>query len=217
LKSRKPRKHEGHDGADRDSGHDLRTPITALRLRAEFIEDEEIRNRIFETLDELQQMAEAALAFARAETANEETRYVDLSALVQTVCTDFIDMNKDVSFEEGGKLPVRCRPLGLKRAIRNLLENAVVHGKRARVSLTHKADEVAILIEDEGPGIPECEMQRVFVPFVRLDCSRGMNTGGIGLGLAIAQSIVRGHGGDIHLYNKTSGGLCAAIRLPNRS
>lgn len=197
-------------------GHDLRTPITTMRLRAEFIEDEEIRTRILASLEEMQHMAEAALAFAREEAIVEPTRVVDLNALIETVCADQADMQRDVAYEEYGRLPYRCRPHSLTRAVRNLVENAVVHGHSARVRMNGPDDAVWITIEDEGPGIQDLDMARVFQPFVRLDESRGQETGGIGLGLAIARSIVRGHGGDILLQNRTEGGLAATIQLPRR-
>lgn len=197
-------------------GHDLRTPITTMRLRAEFIDDEETRSRILASLDEIQHMAEAALAFAREEAAVEPTRMVDLNALVGTVCADQADMRRDVAYEEFGRLPYRCRPHSLTRAVRNLVENAIVHGQSARVRMNGPDQEVWITIEDQGPGIPDLDMGRVFQPFVRLDKSRGQETGGIGLGLAIARSIVRGHGGDILLENRVDGGLAATIQLPRR-
>jgi len=197
-------------------GHDLRTPITTMRLRAEFIEDDETRERILASLDEMEQMAEAALAFAREEAISEPSRMVDLNALVQTVCADQADMNRTVVYHENGRLLYRCRPNSLKRAVRNLVENAVVHGKSAEVFLKHPTSGICITVEDNGPGIPECSMDQVFMPFVRLDESRGQETGGIGLGLAIARSIVRGHGGDIAIHNREAGGLTASIQLPRQ-
>lgn len=195
-------------------GHDLRTPITTMRLRAEFIEDDETRARFLSSLEEMQHMTEAALSFAKEEAAAEPTKTVDLNALVQTVCSDQADMNRDVRYDENGRLLYRCRPNSLKRAVRNLVENAVIHGKCARVSLNGPAKDISITIEDDGPGIPETHMAQVFAPFVRLDESRGQETGGIGLGLAIARSIVRGHGGDIQIKNRPEGGLSATVRLP---
>jgi signal transduction histidine kinase len=194
--------------------HDLRTPITTLRLRAEFVEDEETRAKILETLDEMQRMTEATLAFAREEAAAEDTRTVDLAALVDSVCADLADLGQDVSFGGLGRAPYACRPVSLKRALRNLIENAVAYGGRARVTLERAPDALAIVIEDDGPGIPEAEFERVFAPFVRLEESRSSETGGIGLGMAIARSIVRGHGGEIELRNRPDGGLRVVVRLP---
>ncbi|NJM34873.1 MAG: hypothetical protein HC850_09390 [Rhodomicrobium sp.] len=142
---------------------------------------------------------------------------VDLSALVQTVCEDQADMDRDVVYEEQERILYPCRPHSLTRAVRNLVENAVIHGRHARVSLNGPPKSIHITIDDDGPGISDTDMSRVFSPFVRLDESRGQETGGIGLGLAIARSIVRGHGGDIVLQNRPEGGLSATIQLPVNS
>ncbi len=196
--------------------HDLRTPITALRLRAELVEDEETRAKLLDILEEMQRMTEATLTFAREEARQEETRLVDLAALTASLCDDLAEMGLTVSFAEAGKTPVACRPVGLRRALRNLIENAVAYGQRARVSLNVGEDEVGVVIEDDGPGIPAGEHERVFSPFVRLEESRSRETGGIGLGMAIARSIVRGHGGDITLENRPEGGLRAIVHLPRK-
>jgi len=194
--------------------HDLRTPITILRLRAEFLEETETRDKILATLDEMQAMTEAALAFARDAATEEETRRVDLSALVASLCDDLADMGQDVQFIEEQKHPYACRPLSLKRALRNLIENAERYGKRARVSIEIGETELYINIDDEGPGIQGDKLERVFEPFVRLESSRSRETGGIGLGMSIARSIVRGHGGEIVLNNREGGGLRVIVMLP---
>jgi signal transduction histidine kinase len=194
--------------------HDLRTPITTLRLRAEFVDDEETRTKILETLEEMQRMTEATLAFAREEAAAEDTRTVDFAALVDSVCADLADLGQDVAFSGPERLPYACRPLSLKRALRNLIENAVAYGRRARVGLAAGEDALRVVIEDDGPGIPEADFERVFQPFVRLEESRSPETGGIGLGMAIARSIVRGHSGEIELENRPEGGLRVTVRLP---
>jgi signal transduction histidine kinase len=189
-----------------------------LRLRAEFIEDEEIRGKILETLDDMQRMAEATLAFAREEAAQEDTRAVDLAALTDSVCADLADMGQDVTFAGAPRSHYLGRPSSLKRALRNLIENAVTYGRRARVALEAGQDEWRIVIDDDGPGIPEADFERVFAPFVRLEESRNPETGGVGLGMAISRSIVRGHGGDITLENRRRAhgieGLRVTIRLP---
>ncbi len=195
-------------------GHDLRTPITSLRLRAEFVEDEDTRSRILATLDEMQNMVEGTLAFARQDAADEPTRTVDLSALVESTVLDLADLGAEVTFAEGRRQTLRCRPVALRRALRNLIENAVRYGTRCRVRIEGDRHEVRILVEDDGPGIPEAEQERVFEPFVRLEGSRSSQTGGIGLGLAIARSIVRAHGGDIRLANRPGGGLAVTVALP---
>ncbi len=195
-------------------GHDLRTPITTLRLRAEFIEEDEVRQKILQTLDEMFEMAEATLSFAREEAAQEKTRLVDVGALISTVCADLTDTGFPIECADTGSFTIRCRPSGLKRAFRNIVENAVAYGRRARVFVEHKRGDVAVMIDDDGPGIPTSDMERVFGPFVRLENSRNMDTGGVGLGLAIARSIVRNHGGDITLQNRAEGGLRVTITLP---
>jgi signal transduction histidine kinase len=199
--------------------HDLRTPITSLRLRAEFIEDEEIRGKILETLDDMQRMAEATLAFAREEAAQEDTRAVDLAALIDSVCADLADMGQDVTFAGAPRSHYLGRTSSLKRALRNLIENAVTYGHRARVALEAGDHEWRIVIDDDGPGIAEPDFERVFAPFVRLEESRNPETGGVGLGMAISRSIVRGHGGDITLLNRPAAhgtaGLRVTIRLPS--
>jgi len=194
--------------------HDLRTPITSLRLRAEFIEDAEIKAKILETLEEMQRMTEAVLAFAREEAAAEDTRSVDLAALIGSLCEDLAELGQEVVLAEAARTPYDCRPVSLKRALRNLIENAVSYGERARVALATSEDEVRITIDDDGPGIPEAALEEIFKPFVRLEESRSRETGGVGLGLAIARSIVRGHGGELTLANRKEGGLRATIRLP---
>jgi len=194
--------------------HDLRTPLTSLRLRAEFVDDEELRHKILATLDEMQRMTEATLAFAREEAAREPTRVIDLSALVESVTADLADLDRDVTFAGAERIRCACRPVSLKRALRNLIENAVSYGERARVEVDSTGAEIRITIDDDGPGIPEDAFERVFEPFVRLEESRSTDTGGIGLGMAIARTIVRGHGGDIRLANRPGGGLRATVSLP---
>ncbi len=195
--------------------HDLRTPITTLRLRAEFIEDEETRSKILETLDEMQSMAEATLAFVREDSKAEETRTVDLSALLASICDDLSDLGQDVNLEAPEKVLCRCRASGLKRALRNVIENAARYGVRARISLVSRDDRIEVTVDDDGPGIPVDRLEDVFQPFVRLETSRNKETGGVGLGLAIARSIVRGHGGDIVLENRATGGLRVFVTFPS--
>jgi signal transduction histidine kinase len=194
--------------------HDLRTPLTSLRLRAEFVDDDETRTKILETLDEMARMTEATLAFAREEARREDTRTVELAALVDSLCEDLRDLGMEVTYRGPASLLYPCRSVGLKRALRNLIENAVTYGKRALVRLASADREVQITIDDDGPGIPEADFERAFAPFVRLEDSRSQETGGIGLGMAIARSIVRGHGGDITLANREEGGLRVTLHLP---
>ena len=194
--------------------HDLRNPITSLRLHAEFVEDAETKAKILAALDEMQRMTGDALAFIREDARREETRTVDLHALIDSVAADLAELGHDIAVAHSGRVLAACRPAALRRAVRNLLENAVAYGSRARVRIERDDEEIHIVIEDEGPGIPEAELARVFEPFVRLEASRSRETGGSGLGLAIARGIVRGHGGDILLENRAEGGLRATVALP---
>lgn len=193
--------------------HDLRTPITNLRLRVELLEEGETKTRMLETLDELRSTVEATLSFTREELGEEAVR-ADLSTLVESVCDDFADTGHPVSFTAADRLPLICRTGAMRRAVRNLVENALAYGGTARVSMRSDGAEAEIIIADDGPGIPETELERVFEPFVRLESSRNRRTGGVGLGLSIARSVVRGHGGDIRLSNRPGGGLDAVITLP---
>ena len=159
-------------------------------------------------------MTEDALAFIREDMQREETRTVDLHALVDSVAADLAEIGHDVAVADTGRVLVACRPAALRRALRNLLENATVYGDRAVAWIERDDAETRVVVEDEGAGIPEAELERVFEPFVRLDASRSRDTGGSGLGLAIARGIVRGHGGDIVLANRSEGGLRATVALP---
>ena len=194
--------------------HDLRTPITSLRLHAEFVEDGETKTKILAALDEMQRMTEDALAFIREDMLREETRDVDLHALVDSIVADLAELGHEIVLADSGRVVTPCRPAALRRALRNLLENAAAYGERATARIERDEAQVYVVIEDEGPGIPEAELDRVFEPFVRLETSRSRDTGGSGLGLAIARSIIRGHGGDIRLENRPEGGLRATVALP---
>ncbi|MFO1074841.1 MAG: ATP-binding protein [Geminicoccaceae bacterium] len=194
--------------------HDLRTPITSLRLRAELVEEEENRERMLVTLDEMERIVEASLEFARQEASSEATRSVDLAALIESVVSDLADLGRDARFAGAPRTPYACRPAGLKRALRNLVENAIAYGGGAEVRLERRGDQLALVVADRGPGIPAEMLEKVLEPFVRLESSRSRETGGIGLGLAIARTIARAHGGDVVLANRAGGGLEASLLLP---
>jgi signal transduction histidine kinase len=195
-------------------GHDLRTPITSLKIRTELLDDEEAKAKMMVTLDDMQRMTEATLAFAREDADGEPLRAVDVDALIESLCDDLAAMGQDVAYEGTGRLPYPCRPTALRRAIGNLVENAVRYGDRARVALKATADGPLISIDDDGPGIPADQIEEVYKPFVRLETSRSRDTGGSGLGLSIARSIILAHGGELTLSNRKSGGLRVEIRLP---
>ncbi len=198
-------------------GHDLRTPLAAMRITAEFVGDEEVRDRLTRNLDELQSMTEAVLSAARS-GPGEEKRRVDLAALIESVCDDLIELNQPVTVNIEGSAPLNCRPNEIRRATRNLIENAVRYGGCARVSLAREGNSFVFNVDDDGPGIPANRLEEVFEPFVRLEESRNNATGGSGLGLTLARAIAREHGGDVVLTNRIAEGqiigLRASLRLP---
>jgi signal transduction histidine kinase len=195
-------------------GHDLRTPLMALRVRIESVEDEDDRARMADTINEMSRTLDDILSLARLGRPSEPLTEVDVSALVDAVVEDFRDLDKDVTFEEAPRLTMRLRPTLMRRAVRNLIENAVKYGGGAEVFLRSANKSVAIEICDRGPGIPRQSLETVFDPFTRLEESRNRDTGGVGLGLALARAIVRDAGGEIRLANREGGGLAATITLP---
>ncbi len=194
-------------------GHDLRTPITAMRISLEFVEDRELRDRLQANLGELHELTEAVLSAARG-TGGEIKRNVDLSALVESLCADLDELGEPVTCTTQTPAPLTCRPNEIRRAVRNLVENAVSYGGKAQVGISQAGNDYEIVVEDEGPGIPEADHGRVFDPFVRLESSRNEATGGTGLGLTLVKAIAEGHGGGVTLENKAEGGLRARLRLP---
>jgi signal transduction histidine kinase len=200
-------------------GHDLRTPITRLKLRAEFVEDDEQRGKMLADLEELEAMVSATLAFGRDARTTEPVASLDLAELLRTVLDEIGDTRPNVAprlaYEGPPHLTVRARPLALKRALANLASNAVTYGGSAHIRLKPPADGVAVIeVEDDGPGIPSAELDRVFEPFHRGEPSRNRETGGVGLGLPIARNILRAHGGDVVLANRPMSGLKATLTLP---
>ena len=194
-------------------GHDLRTPITAMRINSEFIADGDIRDGIQKNLEELQDLTEAVLSAGRG-AGGEKMRKTDLAALVESLCTDLDELGEPVSWTAHAAAPVKCRPNEIRRAVRNLIQNAVAYGGRADVRLDAMPDSYDIVVEDEGPGIPEKDRARVFEPFVRLDESRSTETGGKGLGLYLVKAIAEGHDGKIILEDRPERGLRARFTLP---
>lgn len=194
--------------------HDLRTPLTVLRLHAEFVEDKEQQAKMLATIAEMETMIASTLAFLREDSASGPSETVDAAVLLRTICDMLSDAGHDVTFDGAAHAPLLCRPVALKRAFRNLIENAVKYGKRAQVRLEPRGAALQAEICDDGPGVPEADMERVFQPFFRGDAARGGETGGFGLGLTIARSVVRAHGGDVRLENRAEGGLRVVVDLP---
>jgi signal transduction histidine kinase len=193
--------------------HDLRTPATRLRLRAEFIDDPDQRSRMLDDLNEIETMTRSVLAFASDSAQPEPRESLDLVSLLESLCDDMPDVDLDLPADLP-RLAYAAQPVALRRCIANILDNAVKYGHRARVSLKVDAAAVHIVVDDDGPGIPEADVEMVFLPFRRLDASRNRDTGGTGLGLTIARTVARAHGGEIILTNREGGGLRAEIILP---
>ncbi|CAH2601641.1 Histidine kinase [Rhodovastum atsumiense] len=200
-------------------GHDLRTPITRLKLRAEFLEDDELRGKLLADLDELEAMVSATLAFGRDVAADEPVTAVDLPELARTVLDETADARPEaadcLSYDGPDHLTVRVRSIAMKRALTNLVQNAMAYGGSAHLRLRGpEAGQVLLTVEDDGPGIPPGELDLVFQPFHRVEVSRNRETGGTGLGLPIARNILRAHGGDVTLANRREGGIRATVTIP---
>ncbi len=198
----------------RSIGHDLRTPLTSLRIRAEAVEPHAEREKIIATLDEMKAMIEEILTWAEDASGLEEMSSVDINALLSSLSDDYQDAGGDVMFRDGPSMIVRCRRAALRRAIQNLVDNGLKYGRSVMLSLRVAEDHAEIIVEDEGPGIPDEKLGSVLLPFVRLETSRSKETGGSGLGLSIAQSIVQAHGADLKLENRQPRGLRVSFLLP---
>lgn len=201
--------------------HDLQTPLTRLRLRLEKIGDAELRAKLIEDLSHTQIIVREGLDLARSMDAAEPMQPLDIDSLLDSVCSDAADAGQPVSFSGSSGLSVMARPMALRRCLNNLIDNAVKYGQQARVTIGHDNRDgikrIAITVRDNGPGIPDEELRKVFEPFYRIESSRSRDTGGTGLGLTIARSIAQQHGGDIELMNMANGGLQATMLLPLRS
>jgi signal transduction histidine kinase len=196
--------------------HDLRTPITRLRLRAELIGDSEQQQKMLADLSEMETMIASTLNFAR-EDANPEARAeIDIRHLLETLSADFPSADLAIELPVGADAMLDGQPVALRRGFTNLIDNALRYGKRARVTLTRDDGNLVVHVDDEGDGIPEEELEKVFKPFYRLESSRSRDTGGTGLGLSVARTVFRAHGGDVVLSNRPEGGLRATVTLPYR-
>ena len=194
--------------------HDMRTVLTRLRLRIESISDADERRKAEDDLAEMQGMLEATLSFAKDEAVGETQRPIDLASLAQTLCDNASDAGGAVRYAGPDHLTLACGPIAIRRALANLIDNAVTYGGEAVVSLSEDEAAVFVIVADRGPSIPEAEREAVFSPFYRLEASRSRETGGTGLGLSIARAAIRRHGGDIALVDREGGGLEARVSLP---
>jgi two-component system, OmpR family, sensor kinase len=197
--------------------HDLKTPLTRMRLRAEALADRTQAEGLIADIREMERMLDQTLAHLRGDRKDEETRPLDLSALLATLSDQANDQGATTHLAASGAVVMEGRPLALKRAFGNLIDNAIKYGGLAEIEVETQGEAIIVTIADAGPGIPEHRMAEMFEPFTRLETSRSRETGGFGLGLSIARDIVEGHGGTIALANRPDGGLLATIRLPRRA
>lgn len=198
-------------------GHDLRTPLASMRIRVESMEPEEDRERVISRIEEMTAMLEDILVFARSGRAREQARETDVSALVEALCDDYADMGRQVESVSAERLVLAVQPGLLRRAVRNLIDNALNYAGSARVEVRRDGQAAEIVVLDNGPGLPPGELERVLEPFYRVEASRSRETGGSGLGLAIAKAVAENHGGALRLANRPEGGLAAILRLPLQS
>lgn len=194
--------------------HDLRTPITRMKLRAQYIKEDTLQQKMINDLDQMEEMIAETLSFAREDARQEKQHHFDFSSLLSSMCDDYAEIGKHVVFDGiFNKVAYTGGLLAIKRMLANLIDNAVKYGQKANVGLASQEKKVIIEIRDQGKGLPKEQLESVFLPFYR-EQSRSRETGGIGLGLAVARDIARAHGGDIVLYNHPDGGLVARVILP---
>lgn len=196
--------------------HDLRTPLTSLELQVAMLPESAERSDLLSTLEEVRQMVNETLSFATRNAKSESSEWIDLPALLREICLRHATLGRSIALSAFGQLPYRCRPLALRRALDNLTVNALRHGNHVSIVLSDLGkDGVRIDIADDGPGIPEDLLERVFEPFFQLDEARHRETGNsVGLGLAIARDSIQAHGGHLWLKNRVPTGLIAHIELP---
>ena len=195
-------------------GHDLRSPITAMRLRLELVDDTETRERMANCLDEMQSLVESALALARGVDTAEPVSQVDLGQMLALLIDELREDGGKASLSATGDFVVQARQASLKRALRNIADNAIRYGGEARITLEGAENTARIIVEDDGPGIPAHERARIFEPFVRLEASRSRDTGGSGLGLAIAKMVIESNGGSLTAEDARNGGARFVVSLP---
>ncbi len=194
--------------------HDLRTPLTRMKLRTEDLPDEGLKSLINADIGEMEQLIDATLSYLRGDESVEVQRPLDLTALLDTIVNDARDAGADVTLDARSHIVIDGRLIGLKRAFNNLISNAVRFGSTVTVSAALSERRVTVVVEDDGPGIPEAQLLTVIEPFVRLEHSRNRETGGVGLGLTIAKNHIEADGGTLSLSNRSSGGLRVITTLP---
>lgn len=194
--------------------HDLKTPVTRLRLRSELLDDAQLRAKFTADLQEMEAMVASTLDFMRGMESGEEARPVDIMALLESLQADMAEMGGKVTIHGKSSAPYPGQPQALKRCLVNLIDNAIKYGGSAAVVVDDNEDRLELRIADEGPGLAPEELERVFEPFYRVEASRNRDSGGSGLGLTIARNIAQSHGGSLILRNRAAGGLEAVLVLP---
>jgi signal transduction histidine kinase len=194
--------------------HDLKTPVNRLRLRAELLDDSEVKKKISQDLQEVESMVHSTLEFMRGGESAEKAQPIDVTALLESLAADAQDTGGTVAIEGAASRPYVGRPQALKRCLGNLLDNALKYGSAATILVEDTPERLTVRVRDRGPGIPEHDLERVFEPFYRLEASRSRDTGGTGLGLSIARNIAQMHRGTLTLHNLKGGGLEAVLTLP---
>jgi signal transduction histidine kinase len=195
--------------------HDLRTPLTRLKLRAEKINQQELKSGVQNDIDEMASIIDTTLDYLRGDEQPEASCLLDIESLIHSMAEDANERGNKVTVS-GKAQPIRLQPLAIRRCLNNLLENALRYGERADIAISETDGEVVIAIQDAGPGIPEEQLEAVFAPFYRLETSRSKHSGGVGLGLSIARDMAKKQNGNITLGNAPKGGLIATLHLPKR-
>jgi signal transduction histidine kinase len=197
--------------------HDLRTPLTRLKLRVELLDNEALRQRFVADLDEMSHMVNGAISLFRAMNHDEPERPVEVAPLLEELRAELAEIGDTVAIDCPADLVIVAKPHALKRCLANLISNAVKYGERAQVVIEEMGSEILLRVLDDGPGIPSHALEQVFEPFFRLESSRNVDTGGAGLGLSIVRDIAQAHGGSVVLHNRVPHGLEAVLRLPKRA
>ena len=197
-------------------GHDLRTPLARMQLRTDAIGNPELRRAFSADVAEMEALVGSVLSYLAGDDDPESPVRIDVAVLAATIVDDAADHGGDATYVGDDHLEASVRPIGLKRALGNLVENALHYGHCARVSVTADAEAVIVRVDDDGPGIPAEQLEQVLQPFARLDPARSRNTSGLGLGLAIVVRAAEADGGELHIVNRPEGGLRAELRLPRR-
>ena len=194
--------------------HDLRTPLTRLRLRTELVDDERLREQMAADLDAMAAMLDASLDYLRGLQDSEPARPIDVNALLQTLVEDNAVQGRELGLAGEADKPYPGRLAALQRAVQNLIDNAFKYGRDVRLTVSDSDETLRLTVEDNGPGVPPAELERLGTPYYRPDAARRSATGGVGLGLSIARDVAALHGGTLELANRPGGGFSATLRLP---